>query len=146
MIKVTVIGGGTGTYTVLIGLKKFSNLELKAIVTATDNGGSTGRLRDEYGILPVGDIRQCMAALAENGNGNNIIRELLTYRFEKGELKGHNFGNLLIAAITDVLGSEDKAIEELSKVLNIKGQIIPISTDDVDLVAEYSNGEVLVGE
>lgn len=146
MIKTTVIGGGTGTYTVLAGLKKYSNLDLKAIVNATDSGGSTGRLRDEYGILPVGDIRQCMVALAENGNGNNVLRKLLSYRFDKGELKGHNFGNLLITAITESLGNEDKAIKELSKVFNIKGDIITISNDNIDLVAEYDNGEVLVGE
>ncbi|MFH1547317.1 MAG: gluconeogenesis factor YvcK family protein [bacterium] len=146
MVKVTVIGGGTGTYTVLMGLKKFSNLSLKAIVTATDSGGSTGRLRDEYGILPVGDIRQCMAALSENGNGNSILRKLLSYRFDKGELEGHNFGNLLLAATTNILGSEEKAIKEMSKILNIKGEVIPITNDDIDLVAEYENGDVLVGE
>ncbi len=146
MIKATVIGGGTGTYTILTGLKKYSNLDLKAIVNATDSGGSTGRLRDEYGILPVGDIRQCMVALAENGNGNNILRKLLSYRFDKGELEGHNFGNLLITALTESLGSEEKAIKELSRVFNIKGEIITISNDDIDLVAEYDNEEVLVGE
>jgi uncharacterized cofD-like protein len=146
MSKVTVIGGGTGSYTVLSGLKKYSQLELKAIINATDSGGSTGRLRDEYGILPVGDIRQCMVALAGNGNGNSLLRQLLMYRFPKGELKGHNFGNLFIAALSDILGSDTEALKELSKILNIKGEIVPITEEDIDLVAEYDNGEVLVGE
>lgn len=144
--RVAVIGGGTGTFVVLTALKNEADLELSAIVCATDSGGSTGRLRDEYGSLPVGDIRQCLAALAADTNGNNLLRELFLYRFSKGDVKGHNFGNLFLTAMTDILGSEQKAIKYASKVLNVKGQVVPICYDDIDLVAEYEDGSVLVGE
>ncbi len=146
-INVVVIGGGTGTYTVLSGLKKYDDLKLKVIVNVTDSGGSTGKLRDQFGILPVGDFRQALVALAAEGNGNNLLRELFLYRFEKGDgLKGHNFGNLLLTALTDILGSEQKAIRAASKILRIKGEVIMVAEDDVDLVAEYEDGSVLVGE
>jgi uncharacterized cofD-like protein len=146
-LNVVVIGGGTGTYTVLSGLKKYDDLKLKVIVNVTDSGGSTGKLRDQFGILPVGDFRQALVALAEEGNGNNLLRELFLYRFEKGEgLKGHNFGNLLLTALTDILGSEQRAIRAASKILRIKGEVIMVAQDDVDLVAEYEDGSVLVGE
>lgn len=146
-INIVVIGGGTGTYTVLSGLKKFEELSIKVIVNVTDSGGSTGKLRDQFGILPVGDFRQALVALAEEGNGNNILRELFLYRFDKGEgLKGHNFGNLLLTALTDILGSESKAIRTASKILRIKGEVLMVAEDNVDLVAEYEDGSVLVGE
>lgn len=144
--NVVVIGGGTGTYTVLSGIKHFEDFDIKAIVTVTDSGGSTGKLRDEYGILPVGDIRQCLVALARNENGNNLLRQLFLYRFDRGEIAGHNFGNLFLAAMTDILGSEDRAIKYASRVLNIRGEVLPITNKDIDLVAEYNDGTVLVGE
>jgi len=144
--KVVVIGGGTGTYVVLTGLKHFDDVSLAAVVNVTDSGGSTGRLRDEYGILPVGDIRQALVALADEGNGDNLLRDLFLYRFDKGDIRGHNFGNLFLTAMTDTLGSEDRAIRYASKVLNIKGTVVPIVTEDIELVAEYEDGSVLVGE
>lgn len=147
MKNIVVIGGGTGTYTVLTGLKKYPELSLKAIVGVTDSGGSTGKLRDEFGILPVGDFRQAIVALSEEGNGENLLRDLFLYRFEKGSgLAGHNFGNLLLTALTDILGSEAKAITAAGKILRINGEVIMVSTDNVDLVAEYDDGSVLVGE
>ncbi|MBN1915457.1 YvcK family protein [Candidatus Dojkabacteria bacterium] len=146
-INVVVIGGGTGTYTVLSGLKKYSNLTLNAIVGVTDSGGSTGKLRDEFGTLPIGDFRQAIVALSGEGNGKNLLRELFLYRFEKGDgLKGHNFGNLLLTALTEILGSEEKAISAASKILRVQGEVIMVANDNVDLVAEYEDGSVLVGE
>jgi len=144
--SVVVIGGGTGSYTVLSGLKKLEALSLKAIVTVTDSGGSSGRLRDEYGILPVGDIRQSLVALAEGKNGDSLLRKLFLYRFDRGDMDGHNFGNLFLTAMTDILGSEEKAIAYTSRVLKIKGEVIPVTNKDIDLVAEYADGSVLVGE
>lgn len=145
-INVVVIGGGTGTFTVLSGLKQYEDIELKALVAVTDSGGSSGRLRDIYGILPVGDIRQCLIALADSPPEDNILRELFLYRFDRGTMAGHNFGNLLLAAMTDILGNEEKAIQQASRVLNIKGEVIPIAHGDIDLVAEYADGSVQVGE
>lgn len=144
--NVVVIGGGTGTFTVLTGLKRIEDLDLTAVVAVTDSGGSSGRLRDEYGILPVGDIRQALVSLADAENGDTLLRKLFLYRFDRGELDGHNFGNLFLTAMTDILGSEDKAIRYASQVLKIRGNVIPITTKDTDLVAEYEDGSVLVGE
>ncbi len=145
--KVTVIGGGTGTFVVLSGLKIYEDISLKAIVAMTDSGGSTGTLRDEYGVLPVGDLRQCLVALAEDTNSQaNLMRELFLYRFKKGSFEGHNFGNLFLTAMADILGSEKEAVLFASNVLNVKGDIIPITNKNVDLVAEYEDGTVLVEE
>lgn len=147
--KVVMIGGGTGTYAVLSGLKKYQHLDLSAIVAVTDSGGSTGKLRDEFGYLPVGDIRQCIVALAEEGNGNNIMRELFNYRFQKGGagLEGHSFGNLFLTAITDTFdGDQEKAIEYACRILRIRGQVIPVSLDNIDVVAQQEDGTVTVGE
>lgn len=144
--NIVVIGGGTGTFTVLSGLKQYEDLALKALVAVTDSGGSSGRLRDVYGILPVGDIRQCLIALADSPPEDNILRELFLYRFDRGTMAGHNFGNLFLTAMTDILGNEDLAIYQASRVLNIKGEVIPIAHGDIDLVAEYADGSVQVGE
>jgi len=145
--SIVTIGGGTGTYTVLSGLKKQNSWDrIAAIVSVTDDGGSTGRLRDEFGNLPVGDFRMALAALADESKGH-ILRDLFMYRFDKGsELSGHNFGNLFLVAMTDILGSEEKAIEFASRVLNVKGYVIPVSTGHVTLVAQYEGGEVVRGE
>lgn len=148
MKKVVVIGGGTGTFTVLTGLKKYP-LDLSAIVTVADSGGSTGRLRDEFGYLPVGDFRMVLSALAEaNNEHENLLRELFLYRFNKGEkgLKGHNFGNLFLVAMTEILGSEEDAFEFASSVLRVKGKVLPITNKDVHLVAKYEDGKVIEGE
>lgn len=147
--KIVVVGGGTGTHTVLRGLKKFHDqLDITAIVSMADSGGSTGRLRDEFGYLPVGDVRMALAALAkEDDEQEYLLRQLFMYRFEQGSgLSGHNAGNLLLIALTNILGSEAKAIEAASKILQICGTVLPVSTDNMQLVADYSNGKTIVGE
>lgn len=106
--KVVVLGGGTGTFTILTGLKKYP-FDLTAIVAMSDNGGSTGVLRDELGVLPPGDVRQCLVALSRS---DKLMRDLMSYRFEKGGLKGLNFGNLLLSALEKVTGSFDGAVEK----------------------------------
>lgn len=141
--KIVVIGGGTGSSVVLSGLKKYL-VDLTAIVSVSDSGGSTGRLRTEFGFLPVGDMRQCLAALASD---NNYVRKILLYRFYKGRgLKGHNLGNLILTALTDITGSEAKAIEIAGRVFRIHGRILPISTDNMQLIATYETGEKIYGE
>lgn len=143
--KIVVIGGGTGSFVLLAGLKKYQH-DLTAIVTVSDSGGSTGRLRSEFGFLPVGDIRQCLAALASE-NKHDYIRRLLLYRFDKGlGLSGHNLGNLILTALTDMSGSEPKAIEIASRIFRLQGKVIPVSLNKVDLVATYSDGIKIIGE
>ncbi len=147
--KVVVVGGGTGTYTLLRGLRQYHNeLDIAAIVTMADSGGSTGRLRDEFGQLPVGDVRQALAALAPDVPGTkNLLRDLFLYRFKSGEgLSGHNFGNLFLTALTQMLGSEAEAIEAASVLLRIEGKVIPVTTDKVHLAATFSSGRTVVGE
>ena len=146
MKKVVVIGGGTGTYTVLSGLKKF-DLDLTAIVTVSDSGGSTGKLRDEFGNLPVGDSRMALVALAETDEDNEVLRKLFLYRFDKGDgLRGHNFGNLFLVALTEIFGSQEKAMKYASNVLRVKGKVLPISNDAAELVAQFDGGDLIVGE
>lgn len=147
--RIVVIGGGTGTHTLLSGLKQYSDeINIKAIVTMADSGGSTGRLRDEFGYLPVGDVRMALTALAKDTDENsNILRELFLYRFDRGVgLSGHTLGNLFLVALTDILGSEASAIHMASKVLATCGEVIPVTTDAVHLVAEYDNGTVMQSE
>jgi uncharacterized cofD-like protein len=140
--NIVVIGGGTGTFTVLSGLKKYPH-NLTAIVSMADDGGSTGRLRDELGVLPPGDIRQCLVALSE---ADLLLRDLFNYRFDGGGLDGHNFGNLFISAFEKITGSLDKALEEVSNVLKIRGRVLPITLDKVWLRAKLENGTELKGE
>ncbi len=142
MKKVTVLGGGTGTFVVLSGLKNDS-LDLSVVVSMSDSGGSTGKLRDQLGVLPPGDLRQCLVALSD---APALWRRLFLYRFEKGDLKGHNFGNLFLAALEKVSTSYDEAIKTASYVLKTKGNVIPVTLDKVHLVAEYVNGKVVTGE
>ena len=146
--NIVVIGGGTGTYTVLSSLKNIPNINITAIVASTDSGGSSGILRDEFGSLPVGDFRQCLVALCRENNENNILRDLFMYRFEKGGegLKGHNFGNLFLTALTDILGSEEEAFRKAAKILNIKGRVYPVTFDKIQLLAEYDDGSIAYGE
>lgn len=148
MKRIVVIGGGTGSFTVLSGLKKLTDIHLTAVVPSSDSGGSTGRLRDEFGYLPIGDIRQCLVALAESDEEQHLLRELFSYRFDKGEigLKGHNFGNLFLTALRDILGNELEAIRTVQKLLNIKGNVYPVSLKETTLVAEYENGMIVHGE
>lgn len=147
--RVVVIGGGTGTHTILRGLKRYySSIDISAIVTMADSGGSTGRLRDDFGYLPVGDVRMALAALASDDDEHEeLVRQLFMYRFDKGDgLTGHNFGNLFLTALTDVLGSEVKAIKVASRLLNVRGSVIPVTADNVHLVAEYDDMTTVEGE
>jgi uncharacterized cofD-like protein len=147
--KVVVVGGGTGTYTLLRGLKAYKDeLAITAIVTMADSGGSTGRLRDQFGFLPVGDVRQALAALApEDDAHHELLRQLFLYRYEKGDgLSGHNFGNLLLTALTDITGSEVEAIRAAARVLRVAGNVVPVTTAPADLVATYDTGVVVTGE
>ena len=141
--KIVAIGGGTGLSTMLRGIKKITN-NITAIVTVGDDGGSSGRLREEMGILPPGDIRNCIAALADD---DDIVTQLFQYRFKTGEgLEGHSFGNLFITAMTAICGDMITAIKESSKVLLIRGKVIPATTDDMRLIARMEDGSYVKGE
>ncbi|MDP3639777.1 MAG: YvcK family protein [Nanoarchaeota archaeon] len=142
MKKVVVIGGGTGNFVVLSGLKHHP-VDLSAIVSMADDGGSTGILRDELGVLPPGDVRQCLVALSDS---SRLMRSLMNYRFETGGLGGHSFGNLLLSALEKVTGSFEKAVEEAGRILSIKGKVIPITMHEVRLKMILRNGKVLEGE
>lgn len=145
MKNIVTIGGGTGTFVVQSGLKKLTDVSLTAIVSVADDGGATGRLRDAYGFLPLGDARQALIALADNGE-SSLIRQLFSYRFQKGDIAGHNFGNLFLTALTDMLGSDGAAIEAASQILRIKGKVIPVSDMPETLVAHLEDGTTIVGE
>jgi|LSQX01.2.fsa_nt_gb uncharacterized cofD-like protein len=140
--KIAVIGGGTGLSTVLRGLKLFSN-HLSAIVTVADNGGSSGMLREDLGILPPGDIRNCILALADT---EPLMDELLNYRFSDGRLKGQSFGNLFIAAMNAISDNFYDAVRNVSKVLAVKGRVLPVSLQDVQISAFLSDGGIINGE
>lgn len=142
--NIVVIGGGTGTYTLLTGLKKF-DVNLTAIVSMFDSGGSTGRLRDEFGELPKGDVRRCLIALSHDEN--RILRRLFEYRFSKGEgLNGHSFGNLFLTALREITGSEESGIKHASKLLGINGKVLPVTFNNCHLCAELENGSIVKGE
>lgn len=136
MKKVTVIGGGTGTYVALTGLKQYP-LDIAAIVTMTDSGGSTGRLRDQLGVLPPGDLRQCLVALSE---APMLWRKLFLYRFENGDLAGHNFGNIFLSALEKVSTNYNEVIDTVSYVLQTKGPVIPVTFEKTHLCVQYENG------
>ena len=147
--RLVAIGGGTGTYAVLRGLKQYADtVDVTAVISMADSGGSTGRLRDEFGQLPVGDVRMALAALAdENGWNEQLLRELFLYRFDRGNgLAGHNFGNLFLTALADITGSEAAAVEAAASLLCITGRVLPVTTGDVHLVATYDDGLEVVGE
>lgn len=147
--RVVVVGGGTGTHTVLRGLRHYADeVDITAVVSMSDSGGSSGRLCDEFGQLPIGDVRNALVALAaEDSRNGQLLRKLFLYRFNRGEgLTGHNFGNLLLTALTDILGSEVEAIEGASSILRIAGKVVPVTTDHTDLVAEYEDGSVVFNE
>jgi uncharacterized cofD-like protein len=139
--RIVAIGGGTGLSTLLRGLKTYTS-NLFAIVTVADDGGSSGRLRDEYRILPPGDFRQCLIALAD---AEPLMKQLLDHRFIEGSLNGHSFGNLFIMAMADVTGNFELALRESGKVLAVKGTIVPSTLQDVTLVASI-NGHTVEGE
>jgi uncharacterized cofD-like protein len=140
--QIAVIGGGTGLSTVLRGLKLFSN-NLTAIVTVADNGGSSGMLREDLGMLPPGDIRNCILALADT---EPLMSDLLNYRFSDGRLKGQSFGNLLIAAMNAISGNFYDAVRNVSKVLAVKGRVLPVSLQDLQISARLRDGTVIDGE
>ena len=137
------IGGGTGLSVLLRGLKDHTD-NISAIVTVADDGGSSGRLREQLGLLPPGDIRNCLVAMSES---EALVHELFQHRFSKGEgLEGHSFGNLFIAAMTDVTGSFDKAIQESSRVLAVRGSVIPATMGNITLSARMVDGSYVSGE
>lgn len=141
--KIVAIGGGTGLSTMLRGLKKYTD-NLTAIVTVADDGGGSGVLRQELGMLPPGDIRNCLEALA---NVEPLMGELLHYRFTEGSLKGQSFGNLFLAALNGISGgSFDQAVSRMSQVLAITGRVLPVTTSNVRLEAEFENGAKVLGE
>ncbi len=140
--RVVTIGGGTGSYAALLGLKKYP-VKLTAVVAMTDSGGSSGKLRDELGVLPPGDIRQCLVALAESPR---LLRDMFNYRFVEGGLKGHNFGNIFLSTLEKNTGSMKKAISEVGKILRIKGQVAPVTFSKSDLCVELADGKVIEGE
>jgi uncharacterized cofD-like protein len=142
--RIVTIGGGTGLSQLLAGLKDHSG-NLTAVVTVGDDGGSSGRLREDMGMLPPGDVRNCIAALAE---AEPLMRSLFQYRFGHGSgLEGHSFGNLFIAALTDLMGGNfEEAVRATSRVLAVRGQIVPCTTADVTLGARFADGDVVWGE
>lgn len=143
MKNIVTIGGGTGSYTVLSGLKNLSDVSLSALVSMSDNGGSTGVLRDELGVLPPGDIRQCLVALSDH---SDIIRSLMNYRFTEGALTGHNFGNIFLAALEKVTGDFAEGVLIASEILKVNGKVVPITKDKADLSILLSNGDILEGQ
>jgi uncharacterized cofD-like protein len=144
--RIVCVGGGTGTFVTLKGLKHYPS-HLSAIVTMSDSGGSNQRIRDEFGLLPTSDLRQCLVALSDENGGVGLLRQLFMYRFEKGKgLTGMTFGNLFMAALSDILGSQEEAIRQTGKVLRIQGTVIPVSFTDTNLFAEYEDGHVVTEE
>lgn len=141
--KIVAIGGGTGLSMLLKGIKKITN-NITAIVTVGDDGGSSGRLREEMGVLPPGDIRNCIAALADD---EDLVTKLFQYRFKTGEgLEGHSFGNLFLTALVSITGDMVSAVKESSNVLSIRGRVLPSTLDDMKLVAEMEDGRIIHGE
>ncbi len=143
MKNIVTIGGGTGSYTVLSGLKNLPDVSITALVSMADDGGSTGVLMDELGVLPPGDARQCLSALSEH---SDIVRRLMNYRFGEGSLKGHNFGNIFLAALEKVTGDFIEGIEIASEVLKIKGNVIPITNNKANLSILLSNEKLIEGQ
>lgn len=142
MKKITVMGGGTGTFVVLSGLKQH-DVDLGVIVNMMDSGGSTGRLRVQLGVLPPGDIRQCFVALSE---APDLWRRLFLYRFDSGDFEGHNFGNIFLSALEKVSKNYDEVLETASFVLKTKGKVLPVTHEKTHLCVEYANGTIVKGE
>lgn len=141
--KIVAIGGGTGLSTMLKGIKKITN-NITAVVTVGDDGGSSGKLREELGVLPPGDIRSCIAALADD---EDLVTKLFQYRFKEcSGLSGHSFGNLFLTAMCAITGDMFRAVKESSKVLSIRGRVLPSTLDDMRLVAEMDDGSIIKGE
>lgn len=142
--KVTVIGGGTGLSVILRGLKKVPDIELSAVVTVADDGGSTGRLREQYQIPAMGDMRSVILALSEE---EGLFNSLMNYRFDgEHDVGGHNLGNLILTALTQISGSFNDAVESICKVLNVKGKIYPATNEVITLYALMDDGVIVKGE
>lgn len=143
MKKVVVVGGGTGTFTLLSGIRDFP-FDIYALLSMADDGGSNKVLRDEFGLLPTSGVRQAMVALSTK---SSLLRKLFMYRFNKGNgISGMTFGNLFLAAVADIAGSQEKAIKQTAELLSVKGHILPISYNQIRLVATCENGLEVVGE
>ncbi len=140
--RIVTIGGGTGSFTLLSGLKKYP-VDISAIVSMADDGGSTGVLRDELGVLPPGDVRQCLVALSES---SEMLRELMNYRFDKGGLKGHSFGNLFISALEKINKNLTEGIEQVTKIFGVRGEVLPVSEQNMRLHIKLKNGKVISGQ
>ena len=140
-INIVVIGGGTGSFTLLSGLKNYTH-NITALVNMVDAGGSTGQLRDELGVLPAGDVRQCLVALSTSPK----VRDLFNYRFDEGSMKGHAFGNLFMAALEKMTGNFTEAVKVAGEVLNIRGRVEPITFDNITLVTRLADGTVVRGQ
>lgn len=143
MKRIVTIGGGTGSYTILSGIKDLPNISLTALVSMADDGGSTGILRDELGVLPPGDVRQCLVALSEH---TDIVRSLMGYRFSEGTLAGHSFGNIFLAALEKVTGDFGSGVSIASEILKVKGKVIPITTNKAELRMVMKDDSCLKGE
>lgn len=145
MKKIVTIGGGSGSYAVLSGLKDF-DLDITAVVTTFDSGGSSGILRDELGILPPGDVRRCLVALADDRQ-QKVLRDLFNFRFdEKSSMNGHSFGNLFLAALSSIYGGDIEAIRKASTLLGLRGKVLPVSLDKSHIHAILEDGAEIVGE
>lgn len=140
--KIVTIGGGTGSFTLLSGLKQYQ-YDITAIVTMADDGGSTGKLRDELGVLPPGDVRQCLVALSHS---SEELRALMNYRFENGGLEGHNFGNIFLSALEKLNGNFSDGVAEAIRILNVSGNVVPVSEGDMRLKIRLNDGRIVVGE
>jgi uncharacterized cofD-like protein len=141
--KITVIGGGTGLSVLLRGLKKIEGVELTAVVSVADDGGGSGVIREDLGMLPPGDIRSCLLALAGE---EDDMREILAYRFSEGRLAGQSVGNIILAAAADIYGSFERGIERISDILKVSGRVVPVSDERMVLCAELENGSIVIGE
>lgn len=139
---IVAVGGGTGLSTLLRGIKSFTR-NITAVVAVTDEGGSSGRIRNEWGMLPPGDVRNCIAALAEN---DSELKRILDFRFDRGELAGHSLGNLLLLAVTEMSGDFSKAVEIMNHLLSIRGRVLPVTTEGITLMGKTHDGLTVKGE
>src|SRR3989344_21191 len=142
MKNIVIIGGGTGTFTLLSGLRKFPTNN-SVIVSSADDGGSTGRLRKDLGVFPPGDLRQCLVGLSYT---EEHLKQLFNFRFESGELKGHTAGNIILAALEKITGSVDEALLLASKILNVRGAVVPVTLKPTLLSAVLANGKKIISE
>ena len=140
--KVVAIGGGTGLSALLLGLKEYTD-NITAVVTVTDDGGGSGMIRQEFGVLPPGDIRNCLLALA---NTSSMMRDVLNYRFTEGSFKGQNFGNLFLLTLNQICGSFDRAVASMNEILAVTGRVLPVTNTNVNLRARFEDGSIVTGE